>query len=61
MQKDIYTPMEQVLVEGALYAQALETKKKVIDTIALDALLLELEEQVGLMDGLPLEVEGVAL
>ena len=55
MEKQIYTPMEQVLVTGALLAQAAETKKKLTELEAIDLRLLELEEQVGLMDGITLE------
>lgn len=55
MQKEIYTPMEDVLIKSALLAQALETKKKEEAALKLDLLLLEMEEKQGLMDGLPLE------
>lgn len=51
----IYTPMEQVLIQSALLAQALETKKKLAEAAKADLLLLELEEQVGQLDGLPEE------
>ena len=60
-QNQFYTPMEQVLINSALYLQALETKKKTVDLLALDTMLLDLEAEVGLKDGLPLEFEGVAL
>lgn len=56
MQKEIYTPMEQVLVQSALYVEALETKKKANELLALDMLLLELEAQQDMMDGLKMEV-----
>lgn len=56
--KEIYTPMEQVLVQGAIYAEALETKKKANQALALDLMLLEMEAEQGLMDGLPLDMEG---
>lgn len=52
MEKQIYTPMEKVLVSGALYLEALETKKKAVDAAKLDLMLLEMEKQVNLMDGL---------
>lgn len=55
MQKEIYTPMERILIQSALLAQAAETKKKLTEALALDAKLLELEAEQGLMDGLPLE------
>ena len=55
MEKEIYTPMEKVLVQGALLAQALETKKKALEALQLDALLLEMEEKQGLMDGIALQ------
>ena len=51
----IYTPMEEVLIKGALYMQAKETKAKTNELLKLDLLLLEAEEKAGLMDGLPLE------
>ncbi len=49
---EIYTPMEQVLVQGALYAEALEQKKKAVDVAKLDLMLLEMEKHFDLMDGL---------
>ena len=55
MEKEIYTPMEKLLID------ALIRREQVIEAMALDARLLELESEVGLMDGLPLEVEGQAL
>lgn len=78
MKKEIYTPMERILIQSALILQgdkgqeevlpttkevveaALETKQKMMDTLSLDALLLEMEEKVGLMDGFPLEQEAAA-
>ena len=56
MEKEIYTPMEKVLVQGALLAQALETKKKLAQAESLDLMLLEMEEQQELLDGLKQEV-----
>ena len=55
MQKEIYTPMEKVLIKSAYLAQALETKKKEEAALKLDLLLLEMEEKQGLIDGLPEE------
>ena len=45
MEKEIYTPMEKVLIGGALYAQALQTKKDLEQALQLDLMLLELEAQ----------------
>jgi hypothetical protein len=45
-------------VQGALYAEALETKKKANQALALDLMLLEMEAEQGTMDGLPLDMEG---
>lgn len=55
MQQEIYTPMEEVLIKSAELAQALETKKQCLQAIALDGLLLEMEEKLGLMDGITME------
>lgn len=55
MQKEIYTPMEQVLVKSALYVEALETRKAQVEALKLDLLLLEMESALGLQDGLPVE------
>ena len=55
MQNEIYTPMEKVLVGGALYLEALETKKKERQALELDLMLLEMEEKAGLMDGVELQ------
>ena len=52
MDNKIYTPMEEVLIKGALYLEALETKKKLLQAEELDALILKMEEQQGLLDGL---------
>ena len=54
MENNVYTPMEQVLIKGALLAQALETKKKAVDVAKLDLMLLEMERQQDMMDGLQL-------
>ena len=45
MEKEIYTKEEQLLVNIGKLAQALE----------LDLMLLKMEDQLGLIDGLPLE------
>lgn len=55
MKQEIYTPMEKILIDF------LTTQQKETALLQLDLLLLEAESQVGLMDGLPLEVEGEAL
>ena len=55
MQKEIYTPMEKVLIQSALLAQALETKQQTTEALKLDLLLLEMEKEQGLLDGLPVE------
>ena len=47
MEKEFYTEEESLLVSIGKLAQALE----------LDLMLLKMEEQQGLMDGLPLEKE----
>jgi hypothetical protein len=75
--KEIYTPMEKVLIEGAklaeggtvpretepttaeLCAAALKTKNDTAIALLLDLMILEAEEKLGLMDGIP--VEGWAL
>lgn len=46
MEKEIYTPMEKVLIEG------IKTKQKLVEAAELDLLLLEMEKQFDLMDGL---------
>ena len=55
MQKEIYTPMEKVLLKSALLAQALQDKKKAVEVAKLDLMLLKMEEEQGLIDGLPVE------
>ena len=55
MEKEVYTPMEQVLIRGAVYIEALETKKKVVKALEADLLLLELEAQADMMDGAQLQ------
>ena len=47
MNNEFYTKEESLLVSIGKLAQALE----------LDLMLLKMEEQLGLMDGLPLEKE----
>lgn len=55
--KEIYTPMEALLINATIRAEeraaALKTKKDINSFLALDLALLEAEAQVGLMDGLP--------
>ena len=45
---EIYTPMEQVLVEAAKW---LETKQNMNKALELDLMLLELEAKADMMDG----------
>lgn len=56
MDNQTHTPMEQAQAQGALYAEALETKKKANELLALDLMILELEAQQDMMDGLKMEV-----
>lgn len=51
--KEFYTEAEKILVEAA---KLLEVKQLAAAALSLDPLLLEMEEQVGLMDGLKMEV-----
>lgn len=53
--ENVYTPMEQVLIKSALLVQSLETKKKLAALEDLDLMLLELEEQQDMLDGLKME------
>lgn len=54
MKKETYTPMEKILIAGAqLYEEAAATNEKVTQALEMDLLLLDMEQQVGLMDGLP--------
>lgn len=53
MEKEIYTPMERILIEGAqilttkeICDSALETKKKALQALELDLLLLEMETKL---------------
>lgn len=55
MEKTIYTQEEHNLIQGALIAQALQTKADLLKAIELDLLLLDMEAQQGLQDGLPME------
>lgn len=52
MKKEVYTPMERILIEGA------KIHEDFIKALELDAMLLEMEEKMGLMDGFPLEQEA---
>lgn len=49
MEKEIYTPMEKVLIEG------IKTKQKQVEAAKLDQLLLEMEAKFNMMDGLTME------
>ena len=49
MEKEIYTPMERILIE------ALITKEQERKALELDLMLLQMEAQAGLMDGVELE------
>lgn len=53
--KEFYTKEERNLVEGA---KVLEQLNK---ALRLDLLLLELESSLGLMDGMPLSIDGIPL
>lgn len=55
MEKEVYMPMEQVLIRGALLIEALQTKQKMLKALELDQLLLEMEQEQGLQDGFALE------
>lgn len=62
MEKQFYSPMEKVLIEGAkalttkeVCEAALETDKKFTDVLLLDVMLCQAEEKMGLLDGIPLE------
>lgn len=49
MEKEIYTPMEKLLIE------AMKTKEQERQALELDLMLLEMEQKAGLMDGVELE------
>lgn len=68
--KEIYTPMEKILIRAAMLGQeeektgpftaeeaqaALKTKEAHTEAMKLDLMLLEAEEKMGLMDGLKME------
>lgn len=60
--KEIYSPMERILIEGAkalttkeVVEAALETKEQFTAALLLDNMLCQAEEKVGLLDGIPLE------
>lgn len=62
MEKEIYSPMERILIEGAkklttkeVVETAIETKKQFNDALSLDAMLLELEAKADMMDGYKME------
>lgn len=52
MEKEIYSPMEKVLVEAAKWV---ETKQNMGKALSLDLLLLEMERQQDMMDGRKME------
>lgn len=55
MEKEIYTPQEAHLIEGAKQLQAaLETKKALLAALELDLLLLNMESKQDMMDGVQL-------
>ena len=55
MEKEFYTEQERRLIEGAIQIQqALETKQALIKALALDLLLLDMENDLGYMDGVKL-------
>ena len=47
--KEIYTPMEKILIE------ALITKEQMRQALELDKMLLEMEAQADMMDGLTMQ------
>lgn len=56
MEKEFYTEQEKHLIEGAIQIEhALNTKRALLEALALDLMLLEMEEQQGLMDGVKVE------
>lgn len=53
MSKQIYTDTEKHLIKGAqILEEALETKKKLAAALSLDLLLLDMEAQQDMLDGL---------
>lgn len=50
--KEFYTKQEQILIDAV---KLLDAKKVAAAALALDALLLDMEEKLGLMDGLKME------
>ena len=55
MEKEIYTPMEKVLIEGVQTLDRLTVSKMETQALELDLMLLEMEEKMGLMDGVELK------
>ena len=59
MNKEIYTPMEKLLIETMVRREerkaALETKEKTSALLELDLMLCQAEEKMGLLDGIPIE------
>lgn len=62
MEKEIYTPMESILIEGAkklttkeVVEAAIETKEQLNDALKLDLMLLEMEAKADMMDGMTMK------
>ena len=49
MENQIYSPMEQILIEG------IKTKMAQVEAAKLDQMLLEMEAKFNMMDGLTME------
>lgn len=54
--KKIYTEMEQILIEGA---KLLSAKENTAAALALDLQLLEMESEMGLIDGMEVDQYGI--
>lgn len=50
--KEIYNPMEQILIDAAKWVQTKENMNKALE---LDLMLLELEAKADMMDGIELQ------
>ena len=59
MEREIYTPAEKLLIGTLIKHQelqdALKTKEQLNEALALDLLLLEMEEKQNMLDGLRME------
>ena len=62
MKNEIYTPMEQVLINAAkllttkeVCEESIETKQKAVAALELDEMLLKMEAQFDMMDGVKQE------